>query len=52
MRFACVDGPEFDGGAVDFDELMARNRSYMDMERIADERASCQLVTAQGEPVR
>lgn len=38
MKFACVDGPEFDGHLVDFDELLMRNRTYVDMERIADER--------------
>lgn len=38
MRFACVDGPEFDGHQVDFDELMMRNGNYADMERISDER--------------
>jgi len=38
MKFACVDGPEFDGHQVDFDELLMRNRTYTDMERIADER--------------
>lgn len=48
MKFACVDGPEFDGSAVDFDELIARNRTYVDLERIADERAACQLAAAQG----
>jgi hypothetical protein len=32
MKFACVDGPEFDGHQVDFDELMMRNRTYLDME--------------------
>jgi ferredoxin--NADP+ reductase len=37
-RFACVDGPEFDAHAVDFDELMRRNATYADMEREADER--------------
>ncbi len=39
MKFACVDGPEFDAHAVDFDELMRRNRMYADMERVADRRA-------------
>jgi ferredoxin--NADP+ reductase len=38
MKFACVDGPEFDGHQVDFDELMMRNRTYVDMERTSDER--------------
>jgi len=34
-KFACVDGPEFDAHAVDFDVLDARNRSYRDFERRA-----------------
>lgn len=38
MQFACVDGPEFDAHQVDFDELMRRNRTYADLERLADER--------------
>jgi ferredoxin--NADP+ reductase len=38
MKFACVDGPEFDGHRVDFDELIRRNRTYRDEERIATER--------------
>jgi ferredoxin/flavodoxin---NADP+ reductase len=37
MRFACVDGPEFDGHAVDFDELIRRNRTYRSQERQADD---------------
>jgi ferredoxin/flavodoxin---NADP+ reductase len=37
-RFACVDGPEFDGHQVDFAELMRRNASYVGYERAADER--------------
>ena len=32
MKFACVDGPDFDGHEVDFDELMRRNRVYRDEE--------------------
>jgi len=31
-QFACVDGPEFDGHLVDFDELMKRNTIYRDYE--------------------
>ncbi len=38
MKFACVDGPEFDAHAVDFDELIIRNRSYVPHERDAVER--------------
>ncbi|NYT01990.1 MAG: sulfide/dihydroorotate dehydrogenase-like FAD/NAD-binding protein [Methanosarcinales archaeon] len=33
IRFACVDGPEFDGHQVDFDELMQRLQAYRAEER-------------------
>ena len=36
-RFVCVDGPEFDGHRVDFDELLKRQQAYTDMEREAME---------------
>jgi ferredoxin--NADP+ reductase len=42
MKFACVDGPEFDGHVVDFDELIRRNRTYIDLERLSDERFCAQ----------
>ena len=42
-RFACVDGPEFDGHEIDFDEAMARGASYRDFERAAHERV-CNLL--------
>jgi ferredoxin--NADP+ reductase len=32
-KFACVDGPEFDGHLIDFDEAMARASMYKDFER-------------------
>ena len=32
MKFACVDGPEFDGHEIDFDEAMSRARTYSDFE--------------------
>ncbi len=32
-KFACVDGPDFDGHLVDFDEAMARSTMYKDFER-------------------
>ena len=32
-KFACVDGPDFDGHLVDFDEAMARGNMYRDFER-------------------
>ncbi len=34
-KFGCVDGPEFDGHKVDFDNLIARNRRYMAEEQIS-----------------
>ena len=42
MKFACVDGPDFDGHLVDFDEAMARNSAYRDAENRARE-ATCNL---------
>ena len=41
-KFACVDGPDFDGYQVDFDEAMSRGRMYSDFERHAYEE-SCNL---------
>ena len=42
VRFACVDGPDFDGHEVDFDEAMDRATMYRDFERHAYER-TCHL---------
>ena len=42
-KFACVDGPDFDGHQVDFDELMRRLSMYKDKERTAVERHKCRL---------
>ena len=41
-KFACVDGPDFNGYEVDFDEAMSRGNMYRDHERHAYERA-CNL---------
>jgi ferredoxin--NADP+ reductase len=41
-KFACVDGPDFNGYEIDFDEAMSRGRMYGDFERHAYE-ASCNL---------
>ena len=41
-KFACVDGPDFNGYEVDFDEAMSRGRMYADFERHAHE-AACNL---------
>ena len=42
-KFACVDGPDFNGYEVDFDEAMSRSRMYADFERHAYEKA-CNLL--------
>lgn len=42
-KFACVDGPEFDGHKVDFDEAMRRQNMYKDKEQYADKEHKCRL---------
>ena len=42
-KFACVDGPDFNGYEVDFDEAMSRGRTYFDFERKAHEE-TCNLL--------
>jgi len=37
-RFTCVDGPDFDAHQVDWDELFARQRTYLDEEKLSFER--------------
>ena len=37
MKFACVDGPDFDGHLVDFDEAIERGKMYGEFERRAYE---------------
>ncbi len=39
IRYACVEGPDFDGHLVDFDELMSRNGTYRERE------AECRMMT-------
>ena len=41
-KFACVDGPDFNGYEIDFDEAMSRGRMYFDFERHAHEE-TCNL---------
>ncbi len=42
VRFACVDGPDFDAHLIDFDEAMARSAMYHDFERCKHEE-TCNL---------
>jgi NAD(P)H-flavin reductase len=48
VKFACVDGPDFDGHLVNFDDLMVRLRRYKEEEQAATERWSetCRMRTA------
>ena len=49
QKFVCVDGPEFNGHLVDFDELAARLRAYREQEleslRLYNERIRCRAVS-------
>jgi len=47
-KFACVDGPDFDGHQVDFDEAMQRGGMYRDFEVHARE-AACNLLKKEAE---
>lgn len=42
-RFCCVDGPEFDGHEVDYDELVKRQRAYLTDEKISMDRFMASL---------
>ena len=42
-KFACVDGPEFDGHKVDFAELMSRNGTYRDREAEVGSTHTCRM---------
>ena len=44
MKFACVDGPDFDGHEVDFDEAMLRLRTYRDQEAEETREFNCRLM--------
>ena len=43
VKFACVDGPDFDGHQVDFDELMNRNSIYREREACEKDRHACRM---------
>lgn len=44
-RFACVDGPEFDGHQVDWNLLLSRQRIYLDLEKTALEAFELELAS-------
>ncbi len=41
-KFACVDGPDFDGHEVDWDLVMSRQRTYLDEEKRSTQQFQCQ----------
>ncbi len=43
VKFACVDGPDFDGHKVDFDEVIARNSTYKEIEAAHKEAHICRM---------
>jgi 2-polyprenylphenol hydroxylase and related flavodoxin oxidoreductases len=43
-KFACVDGPDFDGHEVDFDEAMRRQIMYKAEEKFSEEKHACRLL--------
>ncbi len=43
-KFACVDGPDFDGHEVDFDEAIRRSRTYSEMEKESARDYKCHLM--------
>jgi sulfide dehydrogenase subunit beta len=53
VKFACVDGPDFDGHEVDFDDLMARLKRFTNEERTALEKWSetCRMASIQSKTV-
>ena len=48
MKFACVDGPDFNGYEVDFDDAIARGHTYVDFERKAHDHV-CNMFKAADE---
>lgn len=43
VKFTCVDGPEFDAHKVDFNELLMRQRYYLEEEKLSKEKYTCRL---------
>jgi ferredoxin--NADP+ reductase len=41
MKFACVDGPDFDGRLVDWEELLKRRKQYLDQEAFLVHNSGC-----------
>lgn len=48
MKFACVDGPEFDGHEVDWKEFLARRKAYLDEEALFFRRSEPKPIIHEG----
>ena len=42
-KFACVDGPDFDGHQIDWDAAMSRSRMFKDYEKRACDEGTCRI---------
>ena len=47
-KFACVDGPDFDGHLVDFDDAIRRNSKFKSQEAMKNEEHECRLGKIEG----
>jgi ferredoxin--NADP+ reductase len=47
-KFACVDGPDFDGHQIDFDEAMRRSQMYKSQEKQSLEDHQCKIGLGEG----
>ncbi|MBU2493644.1 MAG: sulfide/dihydroorotate dehydrogenase-like FAD/NAD-binding protein [Bacteroidetes bacterium] len=52
VKFVCVDGPEFDGHKVDFDNMMSRLKSYKEFEKKKDHACNMEAEIAKKEAVK
>lgn len=52
VKFVCVDGPEFDGHLVDFDNMMARLNSYKDIETEAEHKCEIDKMVEEKEVIK
>ena len=49
VKFACVDGPDFNAHEIDFDEVINRTKIYKDLEKKRDE--NCNLLNQPGQTI-
>ena len=52
IKFTCVDGPDFDGHQVDYDELMNRNAAYKAQEQETEKTHICRMEALANELIK